>query len=205
MSYKLYKNKVQITKLFQRIKDRILKIIFGILSCLLFPIWFPIFIVSKFTSIVKYHSRRIGYGKMTEDRDIRKDRNFKKNMRMIYQKLLSSKEYVDGGRIYITSDKLGEYLYYSILGDIVDDSYNEASLYDIYRNYSNRDMYSRAETIQLMIDELKNDKNLSVRWITSIKELDIERDVRDIVTPSDYDLFNRMLGKVELYRITERK
>lgn len=56
----------------------------------------------------------------------------------------------------------------------------------------------------MIIEELKNDSNISIRRVNSIKDLDIERDLSHIINNRDYDLCNRMLDKVKLYRVTER-
>ena len=57
----------------------------------------------------------------------------------------------------------------------------------------------------MILEELINDNSLSVRWISSIKDLDIERDLSRVTSSFDYDIINRMLDKVVLYRVTERK
>ena len=92
-----------------------------------------------------------------------------------------------------------------LLGDVVDDSYNEMNLKTIYKNYPNKETYSTKEVIQMILEELINDNSLSVRWISSIKDLDIERDLSRVTSSFDYDIINRMLDKVVLYRVTERK
>ena len=216
MSYKTYKNKVQAIKRLNSIKDKILRVILRILSLLLFPVWISIFLINKAIVTIdflinkaivtiKYHSKTISDNKLTENRDIKKDKNFKKNMEIIYNSLLYSKSYRENSCIYISSDKIEDHLHYSLLGDVVDDSYNEMNLKTIYKNYPNKETYSTKEVIQMILEELINDNSLSVRWISSIKDLDIERDLSRVATSFDYDIINRMLDKVVLYRVAERK
>ena len=138
MSYKRYKNKIQAIKRLNLIKDKILRAIFKILSLLLFPIWIPIFLINKAIVTIKYHSKTISDNKPTENRDIKKDKNFKKNMEIIYNSLLNSKSYRENSCIYISSDMIEDHLHYSLLGDVVDDSYNEINLKTIYKNYPNK-------------------------------------------------------------------
>lgn len=123
MSYKRYKSKVQVIKTMNSIKDRTMKMVFRVLSFLLFPIWIPIFLINKVVVTIRQYLNKIRNNKITEGRDIRKDKSFKENMKIIYGELLDSKEYTENSCIYISTDKLGDHLAYGLLGEVVDNSY----------------------------------------------------------------------------------